>query len=212
MNKKIIIISMISAIFLLFLYTPIFAQNYGVTMVKLGYYNPKDAKSGIIFGGMIGSAVDEAVAVGFGLDFFRGSDKKERELEGATTGGIKETGWVPDSESSVTYIPLTALVSAKIPASYQLYYTFGGGIGYGLLWANEVKYDNGEKTDSKSKFYHGFRWMLNAGILYKIGSRSAIILEAFYDQSKLSRKEDNITYKVNPSGIGVRAGIRFGLL
>lgn len=192
----------------------LFAQGYGVTTVKMGYFNPKDANGGFIFGGILGSAVDEAVDVGIGIDVFRGSNKEETKTGESTSGaGTKETGWRLDAESSSTIIPITAQVNMKLPASYTLFYTFGGGAGYEMLWTKEKEYDqDGEVINSKSRFYHGFRWILTAGILYKLGSRSSFVLEAFYDGSKVSRKEQNITYKVNPSGFGIRGGIRLGIL
>jgi len=212
MNKNLIVTYFLIILFLLSGTTIALAQRYGVTNVKLGYFDPKDAKGGLIFGGMFGSAVDEAVDVGVALDIFRGSNKTETQVGSSSTGGITEEGWIPDSESSITLIPITGLATVKIPASYQLFYTAGAGIGYGFLWAKEKKYQDGEVTQSKTKFYHGFRWTLTAGVLYKVGSRSSVILEAFYESSKLDRKEDNITYKVNPSGFGIRTGIRFGIL
>ena len=214
MKKNFIVISTLFILIPIFCSTAIYAQRTGVSYIKVGYFNPKDVKGGLIFGGMLGSAIDQAVDVGIGLDIFRGSNKSEKKVDpGSSTGGLSEEGWIPDAESSVTIIPATLLVNVKFPASHQLSYTGGGGIGYGFLWAKEKKYDDaGEVTDSKTKYYHGFRWMLTAGILYKLGSRSSLILEAFYDGSKLSRKEDNITYKVNPSGLGIRVGLRFGVL
>lgn len=200
-------------IFLFIGSTITYAQGYGVTAIKMGYFNPKNAKGGLIIGGMIGSAVDESVDLGIGVDFFRGSNKEETQTGESTSGaGTKETAWRLDAESSSTIIPITAQVNMKIPASYMFYYTFGGGVGYEMLWTREKEYDvNGEEIDSESRFYHGLRWILTAGILYRLGSRSSFLLEAFYDGSKLNRKKDNITYKVNPSGIGVRAGIRIGV-
>lgn len=190
------------------------AQNYGFTAVKVGYYDPRDAKGGLIIGGVIGTAVDEAVDVGVGLDFFRGSNKKETKTgETSTVGGTTETAWRLDAESSSTIIPILAQASIRISASSQLSYAFGGGIGYELFWAKEKEYnESGEAINSKSRFYHGFDWMLTGGILYKLGTRSALIIEALYNGSELSRTEDNITFRVNPSGFGIRAGIRFGVI
>ncbi|MBD3289701.1 hypothetical protein GF337_12920 [candidate division KSB1 bacterium] len=211
--KKNTILMVSAIIFIIFIaQSSLFAQRYGVTSFKMGYFNPKDTKGGLIFGGYLGTAFDESVDIGLGLDFFRGTNKEEREIENSSTAGVIETGWIPEEESSVTFIPITGQVNVKIPATYQLFYTAGAGFGYGLMWAKEAKYEDGEKVQSKSKFYHGFRWMLSGGILYKIGSRSALTIEAFYDRAKLDREEDNITYKVNVSGFGIRAGIRLGIL
>ncbi len=211
--KKNIIFTVSVFIFIFFItQRTVIAQRYGVTSIKMGYFNPKDTKGGLILGGYLGSAFDESVDIGLGLDFFRGNDKKEREIEGSSTAGLTEKGWIPEEESSVTFIPITGQVNIKFPASPALFYTAGAGFGYGLMWAKEAKYDNSKKIESKSKFYHGFRWMLSGGILYSLGSRSALTLEGFYDHSKLSREEDKITYKVNVSGFGIRVGIRLGIL
>lgn len=189
------------------------AQPYGVTNLKIGYFNPKDANSGLILGASIGSAVDESVDVGLGVDFFVGGNKNEIETGSENIGGITEKESYLDSQSSITLLPITGLITVKIPASYSMFYTVGGGAGYGLLWTKEKEFDvNGDKTSSKSRFYQGFRWMVTGGILYKLGTRSSIIFEAFYDSSKLSREQGNLSYKVNPSGFGIRTGVRIGIL
>lgn len=200
-------------LFLLVSYSNVLSQGYGVNYVKVGYFNPKDVKGGLILGAMFGTVVDEAVDVGIGIDFFRGSNKEETKVGESSIGQSTETKWRRDGESSTTIIPITGQVNVKIPASYSLFYTLGGGVGYEMLWAGEKEYnETGEEVGSESRFYHGFRWIINGGILYKLGSRSSFILEAFYDGSRVSRKEDNFTYKVNPSGFGLRGGIRFGIL
>ena len=188
-------------------------QRYGVTNLKIGYFGPKDANGGLIVGGSLGSAVDERVDVGLGVDFYTGGNKKEVVTGSETIGGITEKETYLDSESSLTLIPITALINVKIPASYDLFYTVGGGAGYGLLWTKESEYSTtGDKTGTKSRFYRGFRWMITGGFMYKLGSRSSLILEAFYDSSELSRKKENLSYKVNPSGFGIRTGVRIGIL
>lgn len=211
--KRNIIFVLTVFIFIFFItQNTVIAQRYGVTSLKMGYYNPKDTKGGLILGGYLGSAFDESVDIGLGLDFFRASNTQEREVAGSSTAGIPEQGWIPESESSVMFIPITGQVNIKFPASPDLFYTAGAGFGYGLMWAKEAKYEDFKKVESKSKYYHGFRWMLSGGILYSLGSRSALVLEAFYDRSKLSREENKVTYKVNASGFGIRAGIRLGIL
>ena len=63
--------------FLVFLFIgtqKMYAQRYGfvnsgATYLKIGYFNPKDAKGGLILGGMLGSTVDESVDIGIGIDF-----------------------------------------------------------------------------------------------------------------------------------------------
>ncbi|MBN1155682.1 hypothetical protein JXB12_12260 [candidate division KSB1 bacterium] len=197
------------------LYAQRYGTRYGVTNVKVGYFGPKDAKGGIILGGMLGSAVDEAVDVGLGVDLFRGNNKKEVQTGSETVvGGLKEKASYLDSESSITLVPVTGMINIKIPASYDLYYTVGGGVGYEFLWTDEQEFDEttGKAIESESRFYHGFHWMITGGILYKLGARSSLILEAFYDGAELSREKSNITYKVNPSGFGIRTGVRFGIL
>ena len=217
MSKKIMIIILALVIFFVANYDSIYAQRYGtrygMTSIKLGYFGPKDSKGGFIIGGMIGSAVDEAVDVGVGVDLFRGGNKKEVVTGSEKVAGIEEEASYLDSESSVTLVPVTAEINVKIPATYDLFYTVGGGVGYEFLWTGEREFDSlGKSTESKSRFYHGFHWRINGGILYRLGSRSSLILEAFYDGAELSREKNNIKYTVNPSGFGIRTGVRFGIL
>jgi len=212
------IIVLMTIVLLISSFTSLYAQRYatrqGITNVKVGYFGPKDAKGGFIIGGMLGSSIDESVDAGISIDLFRGGNKKEVETGSEKVpGGFEETASYLDSESSTTLVPVTGVVTIKIPASYDLYYTVGGGVGYEFLWTDEQDFDNtGKKLASESRFYHGFHWMVTGGILYKLGSRSSLILEAFYDGAELSREKNNISYKVNPSGFGIRTGVRFGIL
>ncbi len=211
-------------LFILILSTSVYSQRYwdsrnpmkyGVTNIKVGYFNPKDANGGLILGASLGTALDESVDICFGADLFTGSNKQEVVTGEETIGGVTEKQTYLDSESSMTLIPISGSVNVKIATLSNLVYTVGGGIGYGLLWTKEVEYDSndpGKKLNSKSRFYHGFRWMLTGGLLYRVGTRSALIFEAFYDNAGLSRKKDGISYKVNLSGFGIRTGIRIGLL
>ena len=138
MLKYLRFISTFLLFFLLLGNTIIFAQKYGVTIAKIGYFNPKDTKGGLIFGGVIGSAVDEAVDVGLGVDIFRATNKEETKIGEIPSGG---TIYRLDAESSSTIIPIIAQVNIKLPASYTLFYTFGGGIGYEMLWTKEKEYE-----------------------------------------------------------------------
>ncbi len=164
---------MFSALVIVFLFAGsavLRAQGYSVNTLKFGYFNPADTKGGFIIGGILGTAIDEAVDVGIGVDFFRGTNSRESKIESSTSGaGTKETGWRLDAEASSTIIPLTAQVNVKIPASYSMYWTAGGGVGYEMLWTKEKEFaESGQVTAAESRFYHGFRWVLNAGVLYHI--------------------------------------------
>ena len=57
--------------------------------------------------------------------------------------------------------------------------------------------------------------MVSAGIMYRIGSNSSFIAEAFYDGTTVSREKKDepsglARYEVDLSGFGIRAGIRMG--
>lgn len=193
------------------------AQNLNATTIKIGYFNPKDASSGLLFGLNHSYVIDEAIDVGFGADLFYKSYQRDTEVaKTQQTGDVTETTKQKDLEFSSLIVPLMATANIKIPFSpySPAFFMVNGGIGWEMMFNNEQNYATGEK---QSRFYHGFGYMVNLGVMYQIGSRSALCVELGYNGSKVSRNhkvEEGLPVwdEVNISGLIFRAGIRLGVL
>jgi hypothetical protein len=189
----------------------LFAQAYstsGITTLKAGYFDPTASHAGFIFGGGYSFRVDESVDVGIAVDYFR-----KTHSEDSVQVLADEKLIITNAELTTNIIPIYGLINIKFPAGFKMDYFLSGGIGYEMLFRTEQTY--GPEASKKSRYYDGFKWILAAGINYRIGSRSTFIAEAFYDGSKVSRSKKGETsglarYEVDLSGFGIRAGIRMG--
>jgi len=129
-----------------------------VTTIRLGYYNPKDTKSGLLIGVNLSTAVDENVDFGLSVDFFHRSYKQEREVaDTVSAGGVIEHTIVRELEFTTTAVPIMASLTLKLNSQLPFTYFFGGGLGYELLFNKENNY---ETQISDTRFYHGFCWEL----------------------------------------------------
>ncbi len=209
--KKLTILCLI-AIMGFFVTSSVQAQALSATTLKAGYFNPKGAKAGFIFGGNYSWIVDEAVDIGIGVDYFRKTHTEETTIaEQVSDDGIVENEIRTDAEFTTNILPVYGVVNIKFPAGRYLDYFASGGLGYSMLFSKETVYGD----NSTSRFYSGFKWIVGGGIMYRVGSRSSFIAEAFYDGTKVSRDKKNdedspTRYEVDLSGIGFRVGVRMG--
>ena len=195
----------------------VYSQKLTATSLKFGYYNPKDASSGLMFGLNQGYIMDETVDIGFSVDLFKKSYKKDTEI--AKTVQAQEVTEITkqrDAEFSTIILPIMATVNVKIPVSQfaPAFLILGGGFGWEMMFNSEHNY----VTDKKeSRFYHGFGYMVSVGMLYQIGSRSALFGEMGYNGCKVSRDHKveagtPVWDEVNISGPILRVGLRIGIL
>lgn len=186
----------------------VFAQRFSATTLKAGYFDPKGSKAGFIFGGNYSWIIDESVDIGIAVDYFRKNHSEDStEVQGDETLRIKY------ADLTTNIIPVYGLINIKFPAGMYMDYFLSGGLGYEMLIRKEQTY--GASDSKKSRFYSGFKWMVSAGIMYRIGSNSSFIAEAFYDGTTVSREKKDepsglARYEVDLSGFGIRAGIRMG--
>lgn len=186
----------------------VFGQRSTATSLKVGYFDPKGKPQGFIFGGSYSLVVDESVDIGIAVDYFR-----KVHTEDSVVALTDEDLIITNAELSTNIVPIYGLINIKFPAGMYLDYFLSGGLGYEMLFRKEQTY--GHEATKNSRFYSGFKWLLSAGIMYRIGSRSSFLAEAFYDGTKVSRQKKDETsglgrYEVNLSGFGIRAGIRMG--
>jgi len=186
----------------------LFAQRFSATTLKAGYFDPKGSKAGFIFGGSYSWIIDESVDIGIAVDYFRKNHSEDStEVQGDETLRIKY------ADLTTNIIPVYGLINIKFPAGMYMDYFISGGLGYEMLFRKEQTY--GAQSAEKSRFYSGFKWIVSAGIMYRIGSNSSFIAEAFYDGTTVSREKKDepsglARYEVDLSGFGIRAGIRMG--
>ncbi len=192
------------------------AQAQSMFGLSAGYLRPKDTKNGLMFGVNVGSAIDEAVSIGLGADFFQKSYSKLSKVA-EEKGPITET---TTKEMLVDYsriiLPLNLSVRVKIPASrmYDFGYFIRGSVNYHFLWSNEKNYQ--EDTDETRKF-GGLGWQGGGGVYYQVGSRSTLFAEAFYNSCEVKRdvststKSLPISEFVDLSGIGFQIGVQLNM-
>ena len=196
---------------------PGFSQRQTTTTFRFGQLNPKDAKSGLMIGFNHGVSVDERVDVGFSTDLFWKNYTKETLIDATTLGSsVTESTYMREIDFKTILLPVMATANVRIPLEEYspVFFILGGSIGWEFLFNQEKNYTEDEED---KRFYNGFGYMLNAGVLYQIGSRSAILAELGYNGSKVSRAKDTaaglpVWNEVNVSGFMLRVGLRLGLL
>jgi len=194
-----------------------FAYGYGrakSTTFKIGYYNPKDAKGGLMLGINMSGSADEMVDLGFSLDVFHRSYQKDSEVaKSVSSGGVVERQMQRNLDFSTTAIPLMGTITVKFSSTMPFTYFMTGGLGYALMWNKETNYD---LDVSDKRFYHGFTWRVGGGAMYRLGSRSYLLGEVFYNDAHLKRNQGEtpnglpVWTEVNMSGLGFCIGIRVG--
>ena len=191
-----------------------------VFAINAGYLNPKGTEAGMMIGGVLSTAIDEAVNIGFGFDIFHKTYSEHSEVAGENNDkGLTTSIDTLLVEYSRTVIPLMLALNIKIPA-IKLYenrnlffgYFVHAGIGYEFLISKERNYDPDINTNQTRKF-GGLGWQGAAGIFYDVGSRSTVTATVLYNSSEVSRditeskKGLPITERVNLSGLGLRLGV-----
>ena len=79
--KKTNILVMVIVVVVCFTSTIVAHAQQGKKMeVRVGYLDPKDAKSGFSIGGSFGAIIDEAIEIGVGVDYFRRNYSKDTKV------------------------------------------------------------------------------------------------------------------------------------
>jgi outer membrane protein W len=189
----------------------LYGQSATVLEVRGGYMNPKDAAAGLIIGVGYGILVDERVDIGLGIDYFHKNYKEETKVADQDyQSGVHESTVIRELEYSTHLLPVSANVTVHLPFQPPLYWYVGGSVSYQFLFNEENNY---VEAISEKRTYRGWGWMIRAGIDYNIGSRSSLMLEAFYNSCKVKANEEKkeglpVWEEVDVSGLGFRAGLR----
>ncbi|MEW6687348.1 MAG: hypothetical protein AB1393_14280 [Candidatus Edwardsbacteria bacterium] len=179
---------------------------------KVGFLKPKDVGgTGVIFGGTFGQAIDDHLTLGVSVDYFNKTFSDEKEVERRPTGTGSYSKVLQTYDFHVRYLPVMASALITIPMVGMIKPYGTANLGYGLA---NVSYDfyalpgYDYQVDTSDKgWYSGFNWRISGGAKLKLGFRSAIIGELFYNGGGLTRTEGNIKWKKDMSGIGGTLGL-----
>lgn len=180
-------------------------------VIKVGFYMPSGAKSGMILGYQMGKTVDERVSFGFGADLYFRNYIKEVEID---TSGI-DLGTVytkrVDIDFSSYMLPIQANIIINMPVDVSGMSPYlGGGLGYAMLLNREVNYIN---DDTDLRFFSSFVWNISGGLEYELGRNSAARFELFYNRALMKGSRDKteagfpVYDELNMSGLGIRLGL-----
>jgi hypothetical protein len=181
------------------------AQGIKVLELQAGYLNPKDTPAGMILGGNYGIAIDERMDLTIGLSYFHKNYTETLKIgETYIDPDTKEETIIKKKEYNTTLLPLMANISVHIPIQPSLNWYIGGSFGYQWLFMTRK-----DSVQSKKYHYSGFGWIGRGGLEFNIGSRSFLLIEAFYNSAKPKHEVKKDTWdQVNVSGLGFRAGVR----
>lgn len=200
--KKIILI--LVAIFMVF---SVYAGSNSFTF-KAGYYFPAEFESGIIWGADYGYVIDENVSLLLGGDLYYKSIRDIKKPDEIEQVGVKQEEITEVSEWTGLHIPLTGKVKIKIPANsnkFKPYGIAGLGVGFTHVSFKGTHQDDGEKDESLT--YSGFVWQLGGGAMYRIGSRSNLLVEMIYNGAKFEKEHEDYFTTLNSGGLMFRVGI-----
>lgn len=209
MKKIILILLLLSCV-------PVFAQK-GASAIKLGLFSPSATQTGFIIGYEWGRYIDEALNVGWSIDWFNKTYTDER-LVGQFNDFAGVHGTINELRAQTTIhdFPLMFNITGKFPTGPRAQVFFTGGIGGELMLINYRQYDNPDESETKGAF--DFNWRIGAGMLYELGRRSDIFGELSYHSSQPSWQYEAkgsdgrkriFERKYDMSGVMLRAGIRF---
>lgn len=184
-----------------------------VVSLKLGTFNPEDAKAGFIVGVATGRQVDERVDFGLGADLFIRKFTQETSV-GQEAGGQYESELVQrEIDYSMYALPIMVQFNVRILPLAILRPYFGLAGGYEIVFSRERNYVDDIKDN---RLYGGFGWQLMLGGEYRLGGASGLLGEIFYNSCTVKRNKGTsgkgypIHEELDFSGLGFRLGMRFG--
>jgi hypothetical protein len=188
-------------------------QAQSFLTLKFGTLNPKDTKSGMIFGILSGRQIDERMDFGLSADLFVRKFTQESTVEEETTGQTEPTIVRREIDYAVWGLPIMAQLNVHLVPGAIVEPYIGIAGGYELLFSRERNYETDEKD---SRFYHGFGWQFLIGGAYSLGMRSSIGAELFYNGATVKRRSGSdaagfpLHEELDFSGLGVRIALRLG--
>jgi len=194
----------------------VFAQH-SASAFKLGVFSPSATKSGFIIGYEWGRYIDEALTVGWSLDWFNKSFTDESLVDKYNQfNGVEQTINELRAKTSVNDFPLMFNITGKIQTGPRTQAYITGAIGGELLLIDYRSYDNPDESETKGAF--DFDWRVGVGMLYELGRRSDVFGELSYHYSQPSwdysvvdsyGRKHTLERTYDMSGVMFRVGLRF---
>ncbi len=185
------------------------------TEFKVGYFYPKDVKSGWLFGANFGRMIDESLSWSFEANYFqKGVKETVKDYELNLPNNVTAKGRHLTLESTTRILSLFGKLNYEHPLAPQspFYIRASAGLGWEMLWDKEDNYDAPEPVHSKH-FFHGFGWQGSAGVGLAISSSANFFVDLFYNNSNVKRNTSSKTdwvkswEEINISGIGIKFGV-----
>ena len=186
--------------------------------IKAGMFFPEACDGGFDLGIEYGLHIDTNLDVSVEMGWFKKEyEDKDVEKDMSTVYNLNAVDSKQLSETTIYDFPIMVMVTAKFPINFQYKWFATGGLGAEMLYASYYTYDNTDVKD-ESELAFDFNWKLGGGLIYNLGERSEVLVEAAYHYSKPGYEyevEDNsgndVTYKreYDMSGLLGRVGVRF---
>jgi opacity protein-like surface antigen len=169
---------------------------------------PSELKSGVVWGADYGYVIDENVSLLIGGDLYYRNIRNITKTGEIEDMGIKQEEFQELSEWTGYHIPITGKFKIKFPMQGYRFKPYGiGGVGFGLTHVSFEGTDISNENQKDSLTYTGFVWQLGGGILYRIGSKSNLIIEIIYNRANFEKENENYFTTLDSSGLMLRAGI-----
>ena len=187
--------------------------NAPFTELKIGYWDPADAKAGVIWGINIGRMIDESLSWSFEFNYYQKTYSKVTTIQDTSFQSGLTPSVVQEELNYKTYIiPLFLKLNWERQLGNQspFFLRASAGLGWEMVWNKESNYFTGEFT---TRFYHGFGWQGNLGLGFQISSSANLFVDGMYNSSKVKRNEGTTEAglptweELDLSGFGVRVGV-----
>jgi len=178
-----------------------------------GIYSPKDLRTSYIVGGQFTFKFMPLAEIGIGVDYYGRHETDELILaKDITIGTVKVTEIQTNSEQIIHVVPAHVILMFKFPVLANQYVYLSGTAGYAYLYSKLKAYTPELLVIEKD--YHGFKWSIGAGFLYRFSQYYAVSAELSYLISTTSHPKKMLGPPVNCvvdiSGIVLRVGLRHG--
>jgi hypothetical protein len=180
---------------------------------RVGYFNPKDAKSGFLLGAHFGRMIDESLSWGIGADYFQKTFQDITEFPAPDAPG-------PNTPTlkSINFEFITRILPVLFRINYEraldpkspLYIRGSAALGWEFVWSSVKDYEDGLED---KRYYNGFGWQVSGGLGWEISSKAVLFGDIFYNGSKVKRNSTSNSQglptweELDISGLGLKAGV-----
>jgi len=187
--------------------------NAPFTELKLGYWDPADAKEGVIWGINLGRMIDESLSWSFEFNYYQKTYSKVTTILDTSFQSGLTPSVVQEELNYKTYIiPLFLKLNweRQLGNPSPFFLRASAGLGWGMVWNRETNFFTDETS---TRFYHGFGWQGNLGLGFQISSSANLFIDGMYNSSKPKRGKGTTEAglptweELDLSGFGVRVGV-----